>query len=85
MFKDLFAFLDADYDTPTKDFEQTFFEKIHLFAFFKALDHVCESNEGMGIDQLIAAKQYKKVVANLLLGKGLNYGQLPKGLLLFHR
>ena len=84
MFKDLFAFLDADYDTPTKDFEKTFFEKIHLFAFFEALDHVCEINEGMGIDQLIAAGQYKKVVANLLLGKGLNYGQLPKGLLLFH-
>ena len=27
---------------------------------------------------------YKAVVANLLEAKGLNYGQLPKGLLLFH-
>ena len=32
----------------------------------------------------IALGQYKAVVSNLLESKGLNYGQLPKGLLLFH-
>ena len=34
---------------------------------------------------LTKAGNYKAVVANLLEAKGLNYGQLPKGLLLFHQ
>ena len=33
---------------------------------------------------LIKKGNYKAVVANLLEAKGLNYGQLPKGLLQFH-
>ena len=38
MFKDLFAFLDADYSVPTTKFEKTFFDGIEKFAFFKDLD-----------------------------------------------
>ena len=34
---------------------------------------------------MIAEKNYKAVVANLLESAGLNYGALPKGLLKFHR
>ena len=41
-------------------------------------------NEGMGVDALIEAGNYKAVVANMLGAEGLNYGQLPKGLLQFH-
>ena len=85
MFKNLFEFLDADYDVPTNDFEKKFFAGIKQFAFYPELDDVCVKNEGKSIDDLIAAGQYKPVVANLLLAKGLNYGQLPKGLLTFHR
>ncbi|GHV27762.1 hypothetical protein FACS1894176_09950 [Bacteroidia bacterium] len=44
----------------------------------------CVKNEGKAIDELIADGQYKAVVENLLNVKGLNYGQLPKGLLYFH-
>lgn len=43
------------------------------------------ANEEKDIPALIAAGNYKAVVSNLLDAKGLNYGQLPKGLLLFHR
>lgn len=85
MFKNLFEFLDADYEVPTNDFEKKFFAGIKQFAFYPELDAACVKNEGKGIDDLIAAGQYKPVVANLLLAKGLNYGQLPKGLLTFHR
>ncbi len=85
MFKNLFEFLDADYDVPTSDFEKKFFSGIKQFAFYPELDEACVKNEGKGIDDLVAAGQYKPVVANLLLPKGLNYGQLPKGLLTFHR
>jgi len=84
MFKDLFAFLDADYDAPTTAFEKTFFERIHDFAFFDALDDACELCEGNGVDALLNEGRYKDVVACLLGPDGLGYGQLPKGLLQFH-
>ena len=45
---------------------------------------MCEKNEGKNIEALMGEGNYKAVVANLLEAKGLNYGQLPKGLLLFH-
>ncbi len=85
MFKNLFEFLDAEYTEPTNEFEKKFFSGIEQFAFFPELDAVCEKNEGKGIKALMADGNYKAVVANLLLDKGLNYGQLPKGLLTFHR
>lgn len=84
MFKDLFAFLDADYSVPTTKFEKTFFDGIEKFAFFKDLDAACQSNESKSIKELIADSNYKAVVSNLLGSKGLNYGALPKGLLKFH-
>ena len=84
MFKDLFAFLEADYDEPTTDFERTFFDHIRQFAFREALCQQCRNNEGKRIRQLLDEGNYKAIVANLLQAKGLNYGQLPKGLLQFH-
>ena len=33
MFKDMFAFADADYDVPTTDFEKKYFDNIEKFAF----------------------------------------------------
>lgn len=84
MFKNMFAFLDAPYDVPTTDFEKEFFANIKKFAFHKALCQKCQENEGKDIKQLLEEGNYKAIVANLLQAKGLNYGQLPKGLLLFH-
>ena len=84
MFKDMFAFVDADYDAPTTDFEKKYFDNIEKFAFYDELDAACKKNEGKGIKELMAAGNYKAVAANMLKAEGLNYGQLPKGLLLFH-
>ncbi len=84
MFKDMFAFVDAEYDVPTTDFEKKYFENIEKFAFYKELDAICQKNEGKGIKALISEGNYKAVAANMLKPEGLNYGQLPKGLLLFH-
>ena len=84
MFKNMFAFLTADYDVPATDFEKTFFDNIVKFAFYPALNAMCEKNEGKNIEALMGEGNYKAVVANLLEAKGLNYGQRPKGLLLFH-
>lgn len=84
MFKNLFAFLTADYDVPTTEFEKTFFDNIKKFAFKKELCGKCKENEGASVCDLIKQGKYKAIVSNLLEEKGLNYGQLPKGLLLFH-
>lgn len=85
MFKDMFAFLDADYDTPQTDFEKKFFNELEQFAFYDELNNTCRKNEGKDINALIEAGNYKAVVANMLKNEGLNYGQLPKGMLLFHK
>lgn len=85
MFKNLFEFLGADYSEPTTDFEKKFFSRVHDFAFYDELNEACVKNTGKDIDTLIAEKNYKAVVANLLEAAGLNYGALPKGLLKFHR
>ena len=84
MFKDMFAFVDADYDKPTTDFEKKYFDNIDNFAFYGELDAVCQKNNGKGIKALIQEGNFKAIAANMLKAEGLNYGQLPKGLLLFH-
>jgi len=85
MFKDLFAFMESGQDSPSTDFEKRFFKDIENFAFFSDLDASCLRNEGKSVLALIASGAYKRVVENLLTDKGLNYGQLPKGLLKFHK
>ena len=84
MFKNMFAFLHAPYDAPTTDFEKTFFEGIKKFAFREALCDKCKANDGKNIKTMLQDGDYKAIVRNMLTPEGLNYGQLPKGLLLFH-
>ena len=85
MFKNMFEFLGAAYNAPETDFEKKFFDRIHDFAFFDDLNAACLKNQGKDIDTLVEEGKYKPVVANLLESAGLNYGQLPKGLLPEHR
>ncbi len=84
MFKDLFSFINADYDTPTSNFEKNFFKHIKNFAFYNELNKTCLSNNSLTIEKLLQQGNYKTIVRNLLLPQGMNYGQLPKALLLFH-
>ncbi|MDR1652475.1 MAG: DUF4301 family protein [Prevotellaceae bacterium] len=84
MFKDLFAILESEDGKANKPSQTDFFEKIDKFAFYDELNACCTKNAEKNISTLISAGQYKKVVENLLLDIGLNYGALPKGLLKFH-
>jgi len=84
MFKDLFEYLDAIADLPENDFTKAFFINIHRFAFYNELNQKCVENEEKNIDELIENNQFKAIIRNLLTNKGLNYGNLPKGLLKFH-
>ena len=85
MFKMLYNFLDAPYTKPEKPAEQNFFDHISSFAFYESLNEVCLRNNWKTIPKLIASEDYKAIVENLLLPKGLGYGSKPKGLLLFHK
>lgn len=85
MFKDLFAFLDADYDVPTTPFEKEFFHKIQQFAFFGPLDETCKNLFSKDVETSCAEGHYKEVVSALVGSAGMDYGNMPKGLLLFHR
>lgn len=84
MFKMLFAFLDAPYSAPEKPAEKRFFDELSHFAFYERLNEACLRNQWKSIPKLISLGEYKPIVENLLLPKGLNYGAKPKGLLLFH-
>ncbi|MCM0041466.1 MAG: DUF4301 family protein [Algoriphagus sp.] len=83
MFKDLFSFLETDGDLSKNGFTQKFIGNLSKFAFFQDLDGVLQQ-EGESIASLLENKEYKKLVAALLTETGLNYGNLPKGLLKFH-
>ena len=84
MFKDLFAFLEGDGDISKSAFVRKFMDNIEKFAFYEDLDEVLES-KGSSIYQALDTKDYKSILAALLLDEGLGYGNLPKGLLKFHR
>ena len=85
MFKKLYSFLDGSESSTQDEFMSKFFTNIHKFAFFDKLDTVLSEKEGKGIDALITDGEYKVIVDFLLNPKGLNYGNLPKALLQFHR
>ena len=85
MFKNLFAYLSSNSDAPSTDFEKEFFAGFNSFAFKDALNEACVGITGKTAQALIDDGEGKMVVDLLLGKKGLNYGSLPKGLLLFHK
>ncbi|MDR1761924.1 MAG: DUF4301 family protein [Bacteroidales bacterium] len=93
MFKMLFTILET-YDGSQESYDALFtkkglhtplgfIENLHKFAFYPQLCTLL-SNAGLNIDELLAKKDYKPIVEYIVTPKGLNYGNLPKGLLLFH-
>lgn len=85
MFKDLFEFLDAPYDTPQTKFEHEFFDNIERFSFYTTLNAILLKYLYKDIPTLKKEGHFKPIIQYLLTEEGLNYGQLPKGLLLFHK
>ncbi len=79
MFKALNAFMNSDEQTPTDKDVIAFFDKITEFAFYKELLEACKQKN---ID---IKNNPKKTLELLLTEQGLNYGKLPKALLLFHK
>lgn len=60
-----------------------FFSKLKSFAFYDELETVLH-DKGFNIDGLLESGQYELILDYFLTDKGLNYTNLPKGLLAFH-
>lgn len=84
MFKNVFAFVNGASDKPD-EFMKKFFDNIGKFAFFPHLNAVCVNLYGKSVFTLIDEGSYKDVARALVEKDGLNYGQLPKALLQFHK
>ncbi len=84
MFKDLFAFLEGDGDLEKSAFTKKFIQHLSKFAFAADLEEVLKA-QGSSVQACLDSGDYKKIVAALLSEEGLGYGNLPKGLLRFHR
>lgn len=83
MFKALFSYLHGGERSSAVD---EFFRRLKDFAFFDALNRACMLGEGgKGCERLLQMGEERLILEYLLLEKGLNYGHLPKALLLFHR
>ena len=77
MFKDLYEYMQSDDDNENAAVHEVF-DRLEDFAFFPELKRILD-------EQHIASSDKKKIAAAIILQDGLNYGQLPKGMLIFHR
>lgn len=94
MFSHLFEFKKDYKESPEKvldllrdrDFNSTYYflENLDNFAFYNDLVYSIRKKGG-SIDDLINDKRYGRILSALLTKKGLNYGNLPKGLIKFHK
>lgn len=92
MFKNLYAFLEKfdgkkeTADTLIREDKKAgkFFTEIDAFAFHNMLDEILLQKHDISIAEAIKSYKHDLVIKALLLESGMNYGNLPKGLLSFH-
>lgn len=84
MFKNLFSVLEAlndgqnENEVIEKHELRSFIDQLPNFAFYEDLNEI----SGAGNDEKLSVEQ---ILRFLLLEEGINYGNMPKGLLKFHR
>lgn len=90
MFKDLLGYMNAclEKDGGVSDgvltFGRHFFDHLDKFPFHDALA-ACIEDKGQSLDALLEEGDHGTVLQYMLTEKGLNYAQLPKGLIPFHK
>ena len=84
MFKDLYALLNEQLDEKQTALAQTFLSTLPRYPFYEALKQVMADKQ-LDLDAEIQKGNFRLIIQYLLEGEGLNYGNLPKGLLQFHR
>ncbi len=86
MFKSLFAFVNGEDDKPKPGSDvENLIANIDNMAFVEDLNQILVTRYGKNLQTLLAEGRYKDVIGAIILPEGLNYGQLPKALLSFHR
>lgn len=86
MFKALFSFVDGNDDVPAPGSPVAeLIDHADKLPFAAELDQVTTRLYGKNVAQLIAENRAKDVIAAIIRPEGLNYGQLPKALLTFHK
>lgn len=85
MFKDMFAFVNGDEDTPKSGSPvDKLIQDLEKLAFIKELNAACENLYDKDAFTLRKEKRYKDIIAALVKPQGMNYGALPKAVLTFH-
>lgn len=87
MFKDLFEawnHLKSDSSYQFSNSVKTFFDNLSQFAFYDTLQEYMEK-QGLNLVECLNKGDYGIILEYLLTVKGLNYANLPKGLLFFHQ
>lgn len=85
MFKSLFAFADGDTDSPAEGSDVAeVIANIHRFAFYDDLNEAVKKLYGQDVDAMIEAGRNRELISAIIKPEGLDYGNLPKGLLKFH-
>lgn len=83
MFKDLYRFLDGE--EPSASVQEVL-DHLPEFAFYDALNRACMLGEGgKTVTKLLERGETRIVIKYLLTEVGLNYANLPKALVLFHK
>ncbi len=77
MFKELFEFMQSSDNKESTSIKEVF-DRLDDFAFYNDLKQIID-------EQHISLDDKKKIAAAILQQNGLNYGNLPKGMLLFHK
>ena len=70
-------------DSDSKEFLQ-FINGIEKFAFYDHLKAVM-AKDGLDTEDLVSKGQFKDILEYILTSKGLDYANLPKGMIMFHR
>ena len=83
MFKSVHKFVNGDTDIPAPGSEMDeLLANLSQLPFYSDLDAACRRMHGEGAEMLSASGRNRDLLRALIAPEGLNYGNMPKGLLL---
>lgn len=86
MFKALFSFVNGDEDAPKPGSDvDKLIADITKTPFYEELNQVTNKLHGKSVADLKAEGRYKDIIGAIILPEGMNYGNLPKAVLTFHK
>ena len=86
MFKSLYAFVNGSEEVPTEGSDvDRLLRNLDRLPFIDELDAVLTGTHNKTAAQLKAEGRNKDIIRAIIEASGMNYGNLPKGLLTFHR